>query len=324
MSDQPKTSVLPLVMTFLAGAIGGWLMSQHWPRDQPAEVATLAQAAPQAPVSKESENEVQSSEQSGEDNRPASTADNSVDIEAELSALIYTEIDFHELTADRIIAYLDHILQDPKRRILGEKELRDLIRGIPEINYALLDKLMDVEDERVRSQLEILFMVNNMSQRPFLEPHVMEKIKAGENRSEWLRMMGNWGLQAKSNIAYLLDEMPYYEVPADVGSAIRAITGSSWAQSSALSPAEQRFIGDTVNGYHESEHTDIRAASIAALSSFPGKDLEQRLIQALQDSSDLVRHEAALVYQNNPFPSSEIEALLESTIEPEIESDNQP
>ena len=230
--------------------------------------------------------------------------------EAELLALIFQDTEDYQLTASRIFDYLDAITQDHSRSVLAEKTLRQLIRNIPEINYALLDQLMDIESDQVRSKLETVFMINNSVHRPFLEPKVMDKIKLNENRSQWLRVVGDWGLQAKSNIDYLIEEMPYFENPVDVGSSIRAISNSSWAMSSALSPDEQRAISETVKNYYDSEHAEVRAASIAALRSFPGSDFEERLIIALQDPSEIVRNEASMIYRNNPFPSTEIQQLI--------------
>lgn len=315
MSTDKKNRLTPLLLPFAVGAIAGWLSSQYWsggsnePEPEIAVQQTVGESSilPDGPTTDATVQPENDNEASANTNTQINDQAN---IEARLAQLITEDIEVFDLTADRIIDYLHHILQDPGRRILGEKELRALIRDNPEINYALLDKFMNIEDDHVRNQLGLVFMINNGSQRPFLEPKVMEKIKLGEHRSEWLEVIGQWGLQAKSNIAYLLDEIPYFDNPADVGSSIRAIAGSSWAESSALSPSEQSYVSETVRRYHASENASVRAASVAALRTFPSEDIEQRLIDALQDTEALVRNEAMQVYQNNPFPSAEIEALI--------------
>jgi len=225
-----------------------------------------------------------------------------ISAEDQLLELIYSESADHQLTATRVIDYFKLLAKDPERNPRRNKRLRDLLRNVPELSFALLDRLDGIEDQHVRSQLGISLMINNSMQRPFLEPRLIEKIKQHENRSGMLKLLGNWGLQSKSNLQYLHDELSFFEDPRDQGSAIRAISGSSWVQRSALEPELMQ-----VEQYRRSSDSEVRAAAVAAMRTIVPTDYRQKLLESLEDSAESVRNEAMLLYINQPFESSELE-----------------
>ena len=233
----------------------------------------------------------------------------SSDLSEKLAAILEQDID-RDLTVERIIDYLAAIAKESGRGILREKKLRKLLKDVPELNYLLIDKLSSIEDEGAKLKLTSLLMINNMSQAPFLEPKLMEKIKLNEDRSEMLALLGAWGLQAKSSIAYLMRELPYMENPADAGSAIRAISGSSWIGRAALSPSDMQRLGEMLDEYRDSEHPEIRAASVAALPAFPANGFNENLMNSLDDESEMVRLEALQLLFTRRMDSPALEDKL--------------
>ena len=216
----------------------------------------------------------------------------------------------HQLTASKIIDYLKLILEDPAKSAMQERELRKLLRENPELQFALLDQFASIDHPRTKMQLSMIFMINNSAQKPFLEPKLIEKIKLNEGRSEMLKMLGQWGLQSKSNLQYLYGELPYMDDPEDAGAAIRAISNSSWVRRSALQPSVMQDLREAINEYRASIDPQIRAAAVAAMRTIAPKEYRQKLLESFDDSSEIVRREAMQLYINNPFKSSDLEGKL--------------
>ena len=196
------------------------------------------------------------------------------------------------------------------RGILREKALRKLLRDTPELDFALIDMYSSIQDPEARIKLSTILMINNSVQNPFLEPKLIDKIKLNEDRSAMLKLLGDWGLQSKSNLGYLAKELPYMDKPQDVGAAIRAITGSSWVGGSALSPGDMQHLSELMSNYRGSEHAEIRAASVAALRAFPTKNFGEAILNSFDDPSEIVRREAMQLYANNQINLPELQVKL--------------
>ena len=308
-----------LLGLFLVGLLVGWFSSEHFGSGQ--------QSYRNSPLVKE-KHQAQLGDDIAElgavaELKPEKAQEveaNNVDQQTSaLLKLVFQDTDNYQLTAERIIAYLVFISTDHgngiSKGVLKERKLRQLTRDIPELNYALIDQLPNIENEHARTKLDTLLLLNNMTQRPFLEPYLIERIKLNESRTQMLELLGRWGLQSKSNIAYLFTELPYFEDPDQISNAIRAISYSSWVQEAALPPNDQKRIGESFDDYFNSPHPELRAASVASMKGFPSPNSSEKLVTALKDPAKVVRDEAFLIYINNPFPSDEIERTLISNAE---------
>ena len=71
-----------------------------------------------------------------------------------------------------------------------------------------------------------------------------------------------------------------------------------------------KHLSDMMSEFRNSDQAEIRAASIAALRVFPNGNYQKLVVDSLDDSSDLVRGEAMMLYANNPFRSVELENKL--------------
>lgn len=265
-----------------------------------------------------------------ESNKLLSQANNqsesdSLDQTAKLAAennlidLIMSESAELEITVARIIEYYKLVANGGavSRSPRKNKRLRKFLRESPELNYALIDRFSSIEDSDIQNQLGLTLMINNSMQKPFLEPMLMEKIRQSEDRSQMLKLLGDWGLQSKSNLEYLRSELPYMDDAADVASAINAISRSSWVRRSALEPSVMGELRQTVAEMRGSESAEIRAAAVSAWRSIPGSDYRQTILDSFNDDSELVRNAALQVYTENPFKSSDFENTLLSNMQNE-------
>ena len=75
-----------------------------------------------------------------------------------------------ELTAARIIDYLALKLEQGHFNIAKERVLRKLLRGTPEINFALIDQYSTINEPQTRFNLGNLLAQSNLAHQPFLEP----------------------------------------------------------------------------------------------------------------------------------------------------------
>lgn len=218
-------------------------------------------------------------------------------------------------TAQQVITYLERAMNQPDFSLLGQRALRDQLAQHPELAIELILAIAELEDSRLTFSLGMLLEISNSQQRPFLEPLLMEKIKAGDNASIFLRVLGDWGLQSKSSLAYLYHQLDSFENPEDLSNTIRAFTKSSWAQNAALSPAERQGLIDAIKPLFDSEHETLRAAAISSLRSLPAAELRQRVLNGLKDPHPRVQEQAGLFLASNPINTEPFKAAVISQLQ---------
>lgn len=211
--------------------------------------------------------------------------------------------------------YFRKMVSDPKYRIHRDQELRAKILENPLLALDILRRAQFIENESHRFSAEFLAEILNSQHRPFLEPYLIDAIKNGEDTSLWLEHLGRWGLQSKTNIGYLYEQLDRLENPQDIGHSLNAISKSSWAINSAFSPQERRSLTTKYVAYFDHEHPSVRAAAIKSLRSFPQKDSSQALVQGLQDESYYVNAETISFLEQNPVDSAQMRHTLSSTID---------
>ena len=209
-------------------------------------------------------------------------------------------------SAARILAYLSYAHeQQADYHALREGGLRNFLRGNPQLVRELLGKLLDIENDKVRNSLGSILEILNMQQQPLLELEIMEHIKAGENASAWLNVLGNWGLQSRSSMGYLYNQLASYPAAQDQANIIRAISGSSWVKNSALQPNDRSRLQALIEPHFRSEDVALRAAAFASLRTLPISDTTSTLLAGLRDQSPQVRREA-LTYISLQKPKEKV------------------
>jgi len=308
-SKAVKSEIFAYLAFTMLGFCFGWLGSVYFSGDAGIQEAV---ALYQPPVSHVTNAEYETSpETESEVNFEASEPKLEMPLKRDdtLELLPSGSLD-QTLSASQIIDYLTHRLGDRHSSIFRETILLKLLRDKPELSFALIDQFATIDHARTQQQLGVVLMHNNALKQHFLEPRLMEKIKLNQDRSEMLELLKDGGLQSNSSINYLVEEIPYMDNPKDAASAISAIAQSSWANNSLVLPAARERISNLMSEYLQSEYPEVRAASIAAISSFPSVDYENQVLEGFDDDSSLVRSQAMNLYFNKPFDSPELVSSL--------------
>ena len=194
-----------------------------------------------------------------------------------------------------------------------------------ELAGQILDRLLDLDDkdtlERVINHLQLS---NHMSEFE-IEKQILERIKSGDQPSEWLRVLGALGVGSADSLSYLSEQLPYYSEQSDLTAAINALAGfqHGFNDYSSIAPETRRAVVSQIEPYLYDDDPKVRAAAISSLSSHPRPDREQLLISAIQDDNDLVQREAfgAILFSSIQSPALK-QALFDAVRDTERSMEN--
>ena len=159
----------------------------------------------------------------------------------------------------------------------------------------------------------LLINANTFPESP-VERMILDRIKNGERRAEWMDLMAKFNPTTDETLHHIVDQIPTFVDSAEMVSSIDILTRANMMRLSPMEPELRQTITDYIGTHMYSADPAIRAAAIGSLSSFSHPEAESLVLGALRDTDGIVSQRAMDVLFTAGMKSPEIKDVLLSTL----------
>ena len=214
--------------------------------------------------------------------------------------------------------YLDFLQNKDEYEITRHPELLARLQENSEFVEQLLTGYLDANDEETKRKLRMTVAMLNDS--PIIEQSILDKMRSGNNVSDWLGLLSNLGVRQESSLQFISDQMPQLYEEQDIISSIGAFSNNPMWSYHPISRDLRDQISGQIAQYAESTSPKMRMAVLDSLASFPLEKSEALLIEALNDPSEDIRGTALSVMWGSTIQSEQLKTHLLRTVENDTRS----
>ncbi len=198
---------------------------------------------------------------------------------------------------------------------MRDKELRNLVYETPGMAKELLEKVVDLDDGEAKRDLTALLLAVRLLKHVSLDSLVIEEIKKGDRRSDWLNVLGEIGIGSVEGIEYVSEELTFMTEDRDILAAIKALSGPAADSHLPVKPGVRKRLIANVHRHLGAANDDVKSAAVYALARYPTDNLERSLLTASNDPSPKVRQAARSVFVNKAPLSQALRAKAMSSLQ---------
>ena len=218
-----------------------------------------------------------------------------------------TDLNYSDWSVDEII---DYLITANVSDYYGGNSPQNYILGNPQLISQLLNRFLDIDDPQGRQRVLELISYSNQTDNYAVEQQILKKINLGQRINEWISVLSETGVYTTESIDILNQQLDYYLDGQSAADAINAINKGTLKFFNKIPRETREAFTSQVQRHLRSENVEIRSAALRSLAGFPVPDSEAFIVEALGDSSGLIRQSAMQSLMRGEFPSRNVSDAL--------------